>query len=50
MAQANAALTSSNMEVMEQLEHMPVTVNVMKAQLKGIALTPKNQTRSNRKY
>ena len=34
LAQSNAFLTSSNSEVMAQLEHMTVTRNKMQAQLK----------------
>ena len=50
LSQDNAVLTRSNSAVMEQLEHITVTMNNMQAQLKTLASDPTNQTRSNRKY
>ena len=50
LAQSNAVLTSSNSAVMEHLEHMEVTMNAMKAQLKTISSEQTNQLRPKRKF
>ena len=50
LALANAFHTSSNSEVMAQLEQMTVTMNAMQAQLKILLSPLKNQTRTKMKY